>query len=161
MANQLSLPSTEPLTDLQRPSFITDPWVRYFVDVGQGVNQAPNRFVDPVQLVGQHASIAATTMVPTNIPDGLYRISYYARVTTPADNSSSLTVTFAWTDHAQAMTISGAAIVGNTVTSFQQGVLPIFADAKTAITYSTTYATMLGIVDMQYELFIWLHQDFS
>ena len=92
-------------------------------------------------------------MLPATFPAGLYRLSWYARITVPADTTSTLTVTFAWTDHGQAMTTSGAAITGNTVTTFQSGTLFIYSDANVSPTYATTYGFTV-VTPMEYELYV-------
>ena len=93
-----------------------------------------------VTKTGQTASLA-TTAVLTLTSSGWYRISTYARVTSPDGVSSSLSVTVGWTENAQALTKTSAAMTGDTVTTGQSTETPVYADASTDLTVATTYAS--------------------
>ena len=66
-----------------------------------------------------------------------------ARITTAASSSSSLTLTFGWTQ-AVTCTASSAAITGNTTATTGSFMVVVRADAATALTYATTYASSGG-----------------
>lgn len=107
------------------------------------------KLITSVNLTAQSASIAATDFSGGALTGGLYRISYYVRVTTVDTTSLSITVTFDWTDTTNP-TWSGAAITGNTTTTTQQDSFLIRADAASAINYSTTVTPGTG--DGRYSL---------
>lgn len=118
------------------------------------VNLSPER-VGLVRLATQAAAIAtvAIPIVPVEQPleAGLYRVSWYARITRAATASSSLTVTIGWTDGGVACTASGAAMTGNTTGTVQSGSLLVRADASSTLTYAAAYATS-GATTMQFGL---------
>ena len=105
----------------------------------------------------QEASIGSTSVYSSAIPAGLYRLAYYTRITRAATTSSSLTIAFGWTDGGVSQTFTGAAITGNTTTTYQQATVTFRADGNTPITYSTTYASV-GATSMQHSLLIVLEQ---
>ena len=125
----------------------------------------PNRI--PVQaavvdLVTQSAAKAATTILTPSVT-GLYRISAYLKVTTPATTSSTLGgVTITFTDGTDSVaqshvmelaTQAGASATtntGNATTSKLSGSLTIWAKAGVAIQYAIAYVTS-GTTAMQYE----------
>ena len=95
-------------------------------------------------LTNQNTSLSATAFQGFVLQAGLYRVSYHARITTPATTgaaTSSLTVTIAWTDGTVGQSLAGAAMTGNTTTTRQSDVYLIRADASTNVTYATTYAS--------------------
>lgn len=123
-----------------KEGLVTQPWVDYFTSQGQLTGDAPAR-IKTVQLTTQSAAIGATDFSGATLSSGLYRVSYYARITTPDGVSSSLTVTFDWTDGGATPSFSGAAITGNTVTSYQSETKLIHIDSLSPIRYSTAYAS--------------------
>ena len=125
--------------------------------IREDLDLAPSGF-NPVEHTAQSASIA-TTSLPTDgdLSAGLYRVTYYARITTAAGVSSSLTVNFGWTDGAISQTHSGAAMTGNSNTTWQTDSILIYVDAATPISYSTTYASDAAGA-MQYQLFVTLER---
>lgn len=173
MANPLPLPLTDPIAtprDWQKfpmgkndpqEGICTDTWGRALASMVQSVNQAPNRIVSPILSTAQTTSIAPTLIAPGQTASGLYRIAWYARVTTAAAVASSLTVTITFTDHTQAISFSGAALIGNTVTSAQSESIPLFwSDALTPITYSTAYVSNPA-AQMEYQLYVLLESMFQ
>lgn len=131
---------------------MSDPWIRYFSDMTVRLEDSPER-IGLVELTAQAASIAATAIPMPGLSAGLYRVAYYARITTAATNNSSLTVTFDWQDGGVTPTWSGAAITGNTTTTVQSGTLLLLCAASSPIRYSTTYASN-GATAMVYKLYI-------
>jgi hypothetical protein len=92
----------------------------------------------------QTATITAAT-IATITQAGIYRVSYYIRVTTIPTTSFSLTVTIGWRDGAvtksQAFTaLTGAP--GALATAFQNGSLPIRCDSGTLVTITIAYASV-------------------
>ncbi len=129
---------------------VGDVWVEWFTQLTDDVDETTLR-LNSVHLTSQAASIGATDLSGGTISGGLYKLTYYARITRAASTSSSLTVTFSFTDGSVSPTYSGAAITGNTTTTFQSGTIMIRSDANSPITYSTTYASV-GATSMQYRL---------
>jgi hypothetical protein len=145
-------PADHPLAPKLPKAFINPRWQRYLSDsrdesVLKPTRRAIARYVNQAGAIG-------VTPLPIGIPNaGLWRISYYVRITTPGTISSSLEVTFLWDDEGVTVPLTGAAIVGNTITTVQFGTLPIDVDADTPISVSTTYASA-GATPMQYKLTI-------
>jgi hypothetical protein len=125
-------------------------WGAWFLALHNAVDAAAQRTGHALGLTTQAASLAATTLVPVPAT-GLYRITYYARITRAATTSSSLTVTVRWTDGGIAVARSGAAITGNTTATVQADSLLVQADQGTLLTIETTYASV-GATTMQYAL---------
>lgn len=155
MPNLPFLPITAPLVrpEGRRPFpklFITTDWIRYLRLQNDQIDLAARRR-GSVVLTAQAAAIAATAIPIGSIPPGLYRISYYARITQAATTSSSLTITIGWTDGAIALTQAGAAITGNTTSDVQFGTVVLRSDANGPVTYSTAYSST-GATAMQYRL---------
>lgn len=130
-------------------------WVQWWTDLRQMATDSPRVVVSPVSLTGQTASITTTNISPGQVAAGLYRLSYYARVTGPANVSSSLTTTLGWTDHGQALTASGAGLAANDILIPESLTLMVYSDALTPITYATTYASVAA-ARMVYELYVTL-----
>ena len=127
-------------------------WMRWFqASVFNVLSSTPTVFSARVGLVAQNASIGTTNIPLPAISAGQYIVSYYARITTPAGVSSSLTVNLGWTESSIPLLFSGAAMTGNTITTVQSGSQMIIADGNTPITYSTTYASNAANA-MQYRL---------
>ena len=134
--------SPAPVRDqtLDKAGFYTVPWLRWWERMPDTLESIPN-VINAVSLTDQNTSLSATDFSGIILPDGVYRASYYARITTAAGVSSSLTVALAWTDGGVAMSLTGAAITGNTTSTYQSGSVVFHADANQIITYATTYAS--------------------
>lgn len=159
----LPMPLWEPIGRPRNPSapkgskdryegLVTDAWVKYLTTQADTAGSSTVRLVT-VSLTGQAASIGATALDLGSLSAGLYEVKYYARITRAATASSSLTVTFAWTDGGTSPSYSGAAITGNTTTTVQSGAIVLRVDSASPITYATTYASV-GATTMQHSLYI-------
>jgi hypothetical protein len=95
-------------------------------------------------------SISSTTLLADTGSAGVFRVSWFLRITQAATTSSSVAVTVGFTDGV-ALTISGTAVTGNTTTTIQQQSVIVRCDAASAITYSATYSSV-GATPMQYAL---------
>ena len=115
-------------------------WLRWISTLTSVVDASPSRKVHR-RLSGQVAAIGATALAIGSVGAGIWRVSYFARITTPAGVSSSLTVSFGYQTGGVTQSDSGAAIVGNTTATHQFGTLVIRVDADTPISYSTAYAS--------------------
>jgi hypothetical protein len=133
-----------------RQGFLTDEWVNWFSDYVPRLDKAPSRLAT-VTRTGQSASLAITPFTSGTLAGGLYRVDWYARITTAATTNSSLTVTVLSTESGVSLTQSGAAMTGNTTTTVQSGSALLLIDAGTPISYSTTYAST-GATSMAYRL---------
>ena len=129
---------------------LTAPWLDYFTAQSNLISQMPAR-IQTVSVAQQSASIGATDMSNGSLSAGLYLIQYYARITQAATTSSSLEVVFDWTDGGVTPVYTGAAMTGNTTSTFQSGSLMVEVDALSPIRYSTIYASVGGTV-MEYKL---------
>lgn len=160
MANSLPPPITDPLVNPPNPTLpkgqpdkgawtMSEVWARYIQTLATSSTQASTR-LQSVTLTQQAAAITTATLWPASTA-GIYRVTWYARVTRAATSSSSLAVTIGWTDDGVALTSAGTALTGNTTSTFQSGQLAVNADRLTNITYAAAYSTS-GATSMQYSL---------
>lgn len=164
--NNVPIPLQDPISRPRRVQFgnrrdplegtLSDVWVRWFDQLGLVTEQAPSR-IATVELTAQAASISATDMTDGTLSAGLYEVKFYARITQAGTVSSSLTVTLDWTDGGVTPSFSGAAITGNTTTTFQSETKLIRIDSTSPVRYSTTYASV-GATPMNYSLDVVLNE---
>lgn len=167
--NNAPFPQSDPIASPQRDEYrakrerdpkeglITQPWIDYYSSQTQLMESFPSR-VFSVQLTGQKTSLGATDMTDGTLSAGLYRLSFYARITTAAAISSSLTVAFDWQDGGLTQTYTNVAVTGNTTTTFQGNpTLTFRIDSQSPVRYSTTYASDL-VGQMEYCLYINLEE---
>jgi hypothetical protein len=128
---------------------ISIPWYLWLSEFQTRVESSAEG-LDSVNLTNQSASISATPIVVTET-EGLFRVSWYLRITTAATTNSSATVTIGWTETGVSLTESGPAETGNTTTSSQSGTFLIRSDAAAAITYAVAYSST-GATAMRYRL---------
>ena len=130
--------------------------MRYWLlSLADRINRTPE-VVQTVSVTGQTASLGTTTISVLSLAPGVYRLSAALRITTAATTSSSLTLTFGWTQ-AVACTASSAAITGNTTSTTGSFMVVARADQATALTYATTYASSGGTA-MVYRLDVAVEQ---
>ena len=141
-------PNKDPV--LGQSELIGFKWLQWLNALRDRLNLASKRLIT-VSLTTQAASIGATAFGFGAQPAGLFRVSWYARITQAATTSSSLTVTVGNTDAAINCTQSGAAITGNTTATVQGSAVFVRADRSNAPTYATTYSSVGG-TPMQYRL---------
>lgn len=131
----------EPLVDLQTGE-VTPRWRIYFRDNDAAVSIAQAVVVAPLSLTTKNSSIGITPLPTGALSPGLYAVTWYAQIVTPAGVSSSLTVAVNWTDHGVAQTYTGAALVGNTsATNQSDGPRLIRIDQGSPISYTVIYAS--------------------
>ena len=111
-----------------------------FTSVVQQIATAPSLY-PAVSLVAQSASIGTTPIPLPALATGVYRVTYYTRITTADAVSSSLTITLSWTDGAVTCSLSGAALTTNTTATVQSSTAMVSIDASSPISYSVTYAS--------------------
>lgn len=93
-----------------------------------------------VPLTGQSAAIPATSLVQVT-GAGVYRISRYVQISTIDGVASAVQLTVTYTYLGQTLTIVGANVNGDTLTSRDEGVDTIRTDGGTSITYAFSYAS--------------------
>lgn len=136
---------------------LTGPVTRWMQSLVDAVNVAAQQ-VAGVAGSAQAASVSATAFpASTDLPTGLYRVTYAMWLTQAATVSSSLAFTATWTNNGQTFTQSGAALTANTITSQQNGMFTFNIDASTSVLYQLAYASV-GATEMQYSYDVRLEQ---
>lgn len=148
-------PASTPLTESAKTGIVTAVWYHWIVGLLSRVQKAAYVLARGA-LTAQGAAIALTAIVPS-AASGLYRVSWYLRITQAATTSSSVTVSIVTTDGTVVVTQSGTAVTGNTTDTVQSGVVTIRADASAPIQYSTAYASV-GATAMEYSLDVLVEQ---
>ena len=123
-------------------------WVKWFQEIGAALSATALR-LGSVGLTAQAATVSATDFQTVSLTEGLYRVTYAARITRAATVNSSLTVALGWTDGGVSCSQSGAAMTGNTTSTTQSGIVAMHVDAATPVTYTLTYASA-GATTMLY-----------
>lgn len=141
-------PLNDPVVDPKRGMLLTDVWRQWFGRVPSTFGSIPN-VLNVATVTAQSSSLSATDFQNTTLQVGLYRATYRAHISQAATTSSSLTVTFTWTDGGVTQTAVGAAIIGNTTSTGQSDTILMHVDAGTSVQYSTTYSST-GATPMQY-----------
>lgn len=132
-------------------------WIDWFTALTIQVERNPER-LQTVELEQQGSSIGTTPIPLDVLSEGLYRLTYYLRITRAATTSSSLSVTFGWTDGAVSCAFSTpAAVTGNTTNTVRGDTILVRSDQAAPLTYATTYASV-GATSMQYSLDIVVEQ---
>lgn len=151
----IETPLTDETQDSTKPGarpqfYMTTGWYQWFLALVARIQRAA-QLLQTVALTGQSAAIGTTATDIGAISSGLYRVSWYARITQAATVNSSLTVTIGWTESATSQSSSGAALVGNTTVTGQSGSVLIQSDSVAPITYATAYVSV-GATPMKYRL---------
>jgi hypothetical protein len=142
-------PTEDELVNAKRKA--TQPFIDWATALSQTVDASPSRTGSAVELTTQTASIGATPVPTGALATGYFRVTFYARITQAATVSISLTLTLGFTDDSVACALSGAALTGNTTATTQSLTFLVRNDQASALTYSTTYASV-GATAMQYKL---------
>ena len=90
--------------------------------------------------VPQAGAIGTTRLFTARVA-GFYVLLAYLRKTTPAAGSSSLQLTWGWTDHGTPLTDAQPALTTDTSISNQSLMRVVYADANSDVTYSLAYAS--------------------
>lgn len=153
MANPLSLPNQDQVVD--KNGLMSREYRDFLSELSQSVSQAPSRIQSvnlPVSSTTPVSDSIPTTAIPVpSVFGGLYRVTYYARITTIGSVSSSLSVTISWTDGGVNCSNTCPALTANTTSSTLTGTVLLSSDAASPINYATTYASN-GANEMQYRL---------
>lgn len=140
----------DPETIVRRSYMAAREWLNWFDQLKLTIDAGAYRVGAAISLTAQSASLSDVAALAVTAT-GLYRVSYYSRVTRPASVSSSLTVIVGWTDGGVVQPWVGITDTLNVTTANDTGVILIRADKGTNITYSTAYVSVGGTT-MQYSL---------
>lgn len=132
-------PTLSPIAD--KDGMIVPDWYRWFYEVYSLTVASTQLIGTPLSLLAQGAAIGTTTLTLPALPNGLYRINWYIRVTTPDGAGSSVALTVGFTESAVSLSKPFAAITGDTVTTFDQNAVFAQVDQNTALTYATAYSS--------------------
>ena len=133
---------------------ISSVWFNYLDGQRRDLNASAQAVATVSTSTTQNAAIGTTALLTTTAA-GLYRVTWYLRITQAAGVSSSVTVTIAWTESAVALAYSGTAVTGNTTTTTQSDTKLVRADGATPITYSTAYASNpVGVMNYRLDLVV-------
>src|SRR5690349_951051 len=119
------------------PNLIEERWRQFFSEATQQSNLAAS--ILTVSLTNQTAAIPLTALGLTDLEAGLYRVTVYTKVQTPASVASSVTPAIVFTDGADVCTFTGTANTGNLSTSVTTNTFLIRIKEGTPISYQTTY----------------------
>lgn len=140
--------------DGKQGDLLSSDWYLSLSGLVERVNLSGQVVSNPIPSLGPLSDSISPTQFPVGaVVSGVYRLSWYARITQAATVSSSLTVSFGWTQNGTGLTGSGTALLDGTSTTTQSGTATIRSDAATTLTYSTTYVS-IGATSMQYALTI-------
>lgn len=126
-------------------------WLQYFLKLNTRIASSPLRLRRVTTAIPLTVALATTPVPLAALAGGLYRVTTYVRITTPATVSSSLIVTIGWTDGAVACEFSGPALTGNTTFTTQSFTQMVRIDQATPLTYATAYVSVGG-TPMAYDL---------
>lgn len=136
------------------PNLISEQWRRFFASSTESLNTVPAlvRVTKP----NQTAALPLTALPATDLASGLYRVSVYTKIMTPASVSSSVQPLITFTDSAASCTFLGTANTGNTTTSVTCNTFLVRITQGTPISYEAAYTSTLA--GMAYDLEITLEQ---
>lgn len=120
-------------------------WIDYFSALTLRIETSAQR-LNKTAIVANGTSIGTTPVPLGALAGGLYRLTYYFRITQPASVSSSLSVTLGWTDGGVTCAYSTPLPIvnGNTVSTVRGDTIMIRSDQAAPLTYSTTYVSVGG-----------------
>ncbi len=160
MASTL-FPVREPIADPTNAFLINERWQVYFRDRETAAAANAGNATTPIQLTSQDAAIGLTAFPAASLSAGLYRATYYAHITAADGVSSSLQVSFVWTDGtitcSTPVTGAFAPITGDTLSTTGSGTYLIRIDGGSPVSYSTAYASNTP-GQMTYDLSLVLEQ---
>ena len=147
-----------PLRDalVMQRGVVTPAWRDWLTRVWQRLNAVPVVTLRARQ-TAQDAAISPAAVLVTLPETGLYRATWYARVSRAATVSSSLQFTLGWTDGGVACTQVGAALTGNTTATHESASVTFLADKGTDVTLAAAYASS-GATAMQFDYAVALEQ---
>lgn len=162
--SNIPIPLTDPIATPRKPNLkpgqkdpnegkITDAWIPFFNSFTQNFVGVPKQANSPVTLSAQTDSIAVTPVPSGSLAPGLYRMTYFVRVTSAAGVASSIQVIFSFTDGGVSCTFPGTVFNGNLTTTVGSQTATFNIDAASPVSYSTAYTSNPANA-MTYELFV-------
>lgn len=137
------------------PHLISDKWRQFLA-----TQTAEATTVPAVTTVTVTAATAAIGTTPISTLDplsaGLYRVTTFLRIVTPASIASSAQPSVVFTDGGVVCTLTGTAVTGNTTASVGTNTFLVRIDAGTPISYAVAYAS--NAAGMAFDLRIVLEQ---
>ena len=140
MATLSPIPVEAPWTT-DRDTYIPGDWLRWFYELVAIVTAGAQQIGSTVNLTNQSAAIATTPVPLPALANGLYRLSWYARITVADGVSSSMGVSFSWTDGGVTPTKTFTALTGDTTTTADGNQVIVLVDQNTPVNYATSYAS--------------------
>jgi hypothetical protein len=122
----------------RRTGFFSRAWLNYFERQRTRVTESPQRVKRLTLSV--IAAVGTTPFLVGELAAGMYRVSWNARIKTPAGISSSLQITIGYLDGTVAQTFLGDLLNTNTTTTKESQSKVLRID-KGAITYALAYAS--------------------
>jgi hypothetical protein len=152
-------PIRDPIAEQQGESgrlMLPRVWIDWFASLGLRVDQQTHtlNIQEEFNLSG---AVPPTPIITGALSEGLYRVTYYVRITTPASTSSKLQISIGWTDDAVSCSVQAEELITNTVGTVQSQTLLVRNDQAAPITFAVDY-TSVGGSAMQYNLFIMVEQ---
>lgn len=145
----------ERVKERRNPFYMSKAWLIWILQsLLPRIDQAPIVLLSNYELTNQGAAIGTTALPLGQLAAGVYEVEYFARKTTIDGAASSLTVSLGWTDAApdsRSLSLSGAAMASDTLTTPQNGRIRVNILQNTALTFTTAYtSTTPG--NMRYKL---------
>ena len=133
-----------------RSPYFAQEHIDWWLEQQRRVEDGPEQ-LGTVSLSAQSADIAATPVPMPDLTAGMYRVSYYVRVTRAGSVSGEIQIQIGWTDGTIALTSAGTNLTANTTSTFEQRTLFLAVAANVSITYEAIYNDGGGTA-MQYKL---------
>lgn len=132
------------------PHLISEKWRQFLAETTEQTNLAAA--IATVTKTGQTAALTLTPIPISDLAAGLYRVTVYTKIMTPASINSSVTPSIVYTDGSDVCTQTGTANTGNTVTSVTSNTFLIRITEGTPISYQTAYVSNLAGMVYDFEL---------
>lgn len=139
LLNNAPAPDRDPFVTEDR--YLSQEAIDWFLALTGSVNAAPARVGVSVILPDEDDSIPPTDLSGGNLATGIYRMTYFVRVTTPDGAGSAVQVNFGWSDDLQPLVFNGTNVTGDLVTSYASGMVTFASDGGSPITYETVYSS--------------------
>jgi hypothetical protein len=128
----------EPLVD--KDGMIRRPFYKWLTSLRERHDLSPQLETAVVTLTGQTAAIGTTAIPSGVLSAGLYRVTTFLRVTTPAGSSSSVQVTLHFTSGGDSCTLALTALTSNLDTAPVSDTRLLKIDSG-PVSYSAAYAS--------------------
>lgn len=138
-----------------KEGLMTDTWQQYESGQNEVIDKTAVQ-IAKVFLDDQQVGVALGTTLKEVLSAGLYRVSYYLRLSVVDTVGSTVDIAFNWTWDGVARSKSYTGVAANTLTETASEHLLLKADANTDVQYSTTAAFFTG--DGRYALDVVLEQ---